>query len=46
MAAEAARTAIVLGHENEKGVYGDIGARCLDIYQSIESDSFGGIFDF
>ncbi len=43
---EAEKTNIVLAHENEKGIYGDTGERCLDIYETIQSDSFGGIFDF
>lgn len=45
MAAEAEKTSIVLAHENEKGIYGDTGARCLDIMQSIRSKSFCAIFD-
>jgi sugar phosphate isomerase/epimerase len=32
MVAEAEKTTIVLAHENEKGIYGDTGARCLDMH--------------
>ena len=46
MVAEAEKTSVVLAHENEKGIYGDTGERCLDIHQTIVSDSFGAIFDF
>lgn len=45
MAAEAEKTPILLAHENEKGIYGDTGARCLDIMQSIASKSLCAIFD-
>lgn len=44
--AEAEKTDIMLCHENEKGIYGDTGDRCLDIHQTVRSASFGGIFDF
>jgi len=46
MVAEAEKTDIILAHENEKGIYGDTGDRCLDIYENIKSDSFTGVFDF
>ncbi|MBT3272521.1 MAG: sugar phosphate isomerase/epimerase [Spirochaetales bacterium] len=39
-------TDVILAHENEKDIYGDTGARCMDIYESIQSPSFTGIFDF
>jgi 3-dehydroshikimate dehydratase len=42
----AAHTPVVLAHENEKGIYGDTGERCLDLYTSLASPSFTGIFDF
>lgn len=44
--AEAEKTSIVLAHENEKGIYGDTGSRCLDLYTSLRSKSFTGVFDF
>ena len=40
------QTPIVLAHENEKGIYGDTGDRCLDLYESIQSPAFTGVFDF
>jgi 3-dehydroshikimate dehydratase len=46
MTAQAETTPIVLAHENEKGIYGDSGERCLDLYTSLSSPSFTGIFDF
>jgi 3-dehydroshikimate dehydratase len=46
MIAEAENTPVILAHENEKGIYGDTGARCLDLYSSLQSPAFTGIFDF
>ena len=46
MSEEAEKTKTVLAHENEKNIYGDTGERCLDIYKTIQSPSFTGIFDF
>lgn len=46
MVQEAEKTPIVLAHENEKGIYGDTGDRCLDLYTQITSPAFTGIFDF
>jgi sugar phosphate isomerase/epimerase len=46
MAQEAEKTDVILAHENEKGIFGDIGTRCLDIYETISSKSFTGVFDF
>ena len=34
---------IKICHENEKGIYGDNAARCLEIYQAVSG--LGGIFD-
>ena len=34
---------VVLCHENEKGIYGDVAARCLDIHNSVPE--LAGIFD-
>lgn len=36
---------ITLLHENEKGIYGDLGQRCLDLAENIPADNFGAIFD-
>jgi sugar phosphate isomerase/epimerase len=35
-----------LVHENEKGIYGDIGRRCLDLMSSINSPKLRCAFDF
>ena len=39
----AAGSGIDLCHENEKGIYGDIAARCLDLHRSLPA--LKGIFD-
>jgi len=36
---------IVLLHENEKDIYGDIPERCLDLFNELGSDQFKLIFD-
>lgn len=41
-----ARGGIIALHENEKDIYGDTAARCLDLFQTVNSDAFRGIFDF
>ncbi len=46
MIAEAEAGNVIMAHENEKGIYGDTGARCLDLMQSLKSPAFTGIFDF
>lgn len=46
LTAEAEKTDTILAHENERDIYGDTGARCLDIHQTIKNDHFTGIFDF
>lgn len=46
MILEAEKTPVILAHENEKGIYGDTGERCLDLYESLKSPAFTGIFDF
>ena len=33
-------------HENEKGIFGDIGRRCLDLMKSVNSDKLRCAFDF
>lgn len=43
---EAEKTKIVLAHENEKEIYGDVGDRCLDLFTTLRSPAFTGIFDF
>ena len=37
---------VVLLHENEKEIYGDIKDRCLELYQSINHPQFKLLFDF
>jgi sugar phosphate isomerase/epimerase len=37
---------VVMIHENEKGIYGDIGRRCVDLMQSINSPKLRSAFDF
>ena len=37
---------VVLLHENEKEIYGDTGARCLDLMQTLGSPVFRSAFDF
>ncbi|MFY4773705.1 Gfo/Idh/MocA family protein [Metabacillus sp. RGM 3146] len=37
---------IILLHENEKDIYGDIGRRCKEILKEVGSAHFKGIFDF
>ena len=46
MAEEAARWESVLLHENEKGIYGDNAARCLDLMKELSSPTFRAVFDF
>lgn len=36
---------VVLLHENEKGIYGDTASRCKDIFDTIKSPAFSGVFD-
>ncbi len=42
----AEKHGVILMHENEKDIYGDIGSRCLDLMQSLESPCFKSAFDF
>ena len=37
---------IMLVHENEKGIYGDIGRRCVDLMKTIDSPKLRSAFDF
>jgi sugar phosphate isomerase/epimerase len=43
---EAENTDVVLAHENESGIYGNTGDRCLDLLTSLDSPAFAGVFDF
>lgn len=37
---------VIALHENEKEIYGDTAARCKDLFDTINSTHFRGIFDF
>ncbi len=41
----AAGQDVVLLHENEKGIYGDIASRCLDLMRELSGEYFGAVFD-
>lgn len=44
---EAAQgSGLILLHENEKEIYGDISERCLDIFQTIQSPILRATYDF
>lgn len=45
MCAEAEKESVILLHENEKEIYGDTAARCLDIFNSVKSPALKGVFD-
>jgi sugar phosphate isomerase/epimerase len=42
----AAKYDVILLHENEKDIYGDLARRCHEILTEVASPSFKGIFDF
>lgn len=37
---------VILIHENEKDIYGDIGTRCLDVLKTLNDPHFTAAFDF
>lgn len=39
-------TPVVMVHENEKGIFGDIGRRCLELMQSVNHPKLRCAFDF
>lgn len=45
MVALAEKEGVVLLHENEKEIYGDVAVRCRDIFETIQSPAFGAVFD-
>lgn len=45
MTAAAEKTDIILLHENEKGIYGDVAKRCLEIFKNVTSKHLRGVFD-
>jgi sugar phosphate isomerase/epimerase len=46
MVARAEPTGVALAHENEKGIFGDTGARCRRLHEAIPSRAFVAAFDF
>ena len=46
LAEYAVKQNVVLLHENEKGIYGDIAPRCEKIMKRLYSDNFKAVFDF
>lgn len=45
MCALAQKEGVILLHENEKEIYGDIAERCLDIFETVNSPALKGVFD-
>ena len=43
---EAEKAHVVLCHENEQRIYGDLGKYCLDLHRTLNSPHFRGVFDF
>ena len=41
----AEKEGVILLHENEKGIYGDVACRCKDILDTVKSDALGCVFD-
>ncbi|MCR5770387.1 MAG: sugar phosphate isomerase/epimerase [Butyrivibrio sp.] len=42
----AKKNDVILIHENEKGIFGDTGKRCLYLFDKLECDHFKAAFDF
>lgn len=42
----AEKEGVILLHENEKGIYGNIARRCKTLFDRIKSDNFKAVFDF
>jgi len=45
MTAIAAKNDIILLHENEKGIYGDIASRCKEVLSEVNSPNLKAVFD-
>ena len=45
MADLAEKEGVILLHENEKDIYGDIAIRCKDIFENVKSPALKGVFD-
>lgn len=41
----AEKEGVILLHENEKNIYGDVASRCLDIFENVKSTALKGVFD-
>lgn len=41
----AEKEGVILLHENEKQIYGDVATRCLDIFETVNSPVLKGVFD-
>lgn len=46
MVAYAKEQGVILLHENEKDIYGDVAPRCLDLMKEFYCDNFKAVFDF
>ncbi len=46
MVAYAEKEDVILLHENEKGIYGNIARRCKVLFERIQSPCFKAVFDF
>lgn len=46
MVSYAEDNGVVLLHENEKGIYGNIARRCKNLFDRIKSENFKAVFDF
>jgi predicted dehydrogenase/sugar phosphate isomerase/epimerase len=46
MISYAKEQGVTLLHENEKGIYGDIGVRCKELMEELYCDHFKQVFDF
>lgn len=44
--AEAEKQDLILLHENEKDIYGDVADRCADLMKELYGDHFKAVFDF
>ena len=45
MTETAEKEGVVLLHENEKGIYGDMADRCFDILKTVNSENLKAVFD-
>lgn len=45
MAETAEAAGVIILHENEKDIYGDVASRCKDIFDNVKSPALCGVFD-